>query len=84
MIPARDPKQCGGSKRILYYNVVVGNDGVNIDDDDDVGDGGDADDDGDLDDDGDEDHGDMTMMRRRRRMIMRKMKWRMKRWRMIM
>ena len=20
-IPARDPKQCGGSKRIMYYNV---------------------------------------------------------------
>jgi len=29
-IPARDPKQCGGSKKIMYYNV---DDDVNADDD---------------------------------------------------
>ena len=38
IIPARDPKQCGGSGRIMYYNVVV-------DDGDDVGDEYDDDDD---------------------------------------
>ena len=37
IIPARDPKQCGGSGRIMYYNVVV-------DDGDDVGDEYDDDD----------------------------------------
>ena len=30
IIPARDPKQCGGSGRIMYYNVDV-----DVDDDDD-------------------------------------------------
>ena len=38
IIPARDPKQCGGSGRIMYYNVVV------VDDGDDVGDEYDDDD----------------------------------------
>ena len=48
-IPARDPKQYGGSKKIMYYNV----DDVNVDDD--VDDDGDVDeDDGDVDDDDEE------------------------------
>jgi hypothetical protein len=48
IIPARDPKQCGGSKKIMYYD----DDG---DDDDDV-DVGDDDDDDDDDDDAGGDH----------------------------
>jgi len=38
VIPARDPKQCGGSKRMIYFNVD--------DDDDDVDDDDDGDEDG--------------------------------------
>ena len=47
--PARDPKQCERSKRIVFYNV-------DYDDDDDDGDGDDDDDDDD-DDDGEFDDG---------------------------
>ena len=46
IFPARDPKQCGGSKKVMSYNVVDG------DDDDDDG-GGDDHGDGDVDDDDD-------------------------------
>ena len=55
IIPARDPKQCGGSKEIMYHNV----DDVDDDDDhgDDDNDDGDDDDDGDADDDDDDDDG---------------------------
>ena len=41
--PARDPKQCGGSKRIVYYNVDEYDD-----DDDEDGDDDDNDDDDDV------------------------------------
>ena len=34
MIPARDPKQCGGSRRMIYFNVDDDDD-VDVDDDDD-------------------------------------------------
>ena len=44
IIPTRDPKQRGGSKRIMNYNV---DDDVNVDDN--------VDRDGDVDDDGDDD-----------------------------
>ena len=47
LIPARDPKQCGGSRRIKHYNVD--------DDDDDDDDVDDDDDDDDEDDDEDDD-----------------------------
>jgi hypothetical protein len=39
IIPARGPKQRGGSKKIMYYNVgddVYAGDVVNVADDDDV------------------------------------------------
>ena len=36
MIPARDPKQCGGSRRMIYFNVDDDDDDdVDVDDDDD-------------------------------------------------
>jgi len=35
-IPAREPKQCGGSEKIMYYNVD--DDSADDDDDDDGGD----------------------------------------------
>ena len=54
IIPARDPKQCGGTKWRMYYNV-----GDDVDDDDgDVDDGCHGDDDFDYDDDHDDGHDD--------------------------
>ena len=80
IIPAWDPKQCGGRGRIIYENV---------DDDDD------DDDDGDGDDDDDDDDEEMRMRRKMLRTVMlrmitlRKMRWRRivlrkRRWRMMM
>jgi len=56
-VPATDLKQCGGSRRIMYFNVVVDVD-VDVDDDDDGGDDDDDDDDDDGDDDDDDDDDD--------------------------
>ena len=54
IIPARDPKQCGGSKKIMYYDDDGDDDDVDVDD---INVGDDDADDGD-DDDGDDDDGD--------------------------
>ena len=51
-IPATDPKQCAGSRRIMYSSVGDDDDGG---DDDDVDDDDDNDDDDDVDGDGDDD-----------------------------
>ena len=48
-ILARDPKQCGGSKGIMFYNV---DDDVNVDEN--------VDEDGDVDDDDDDGDGDVN------------------------